>query len=237
MPRAATEFEFRRGSFIPLHAFSGAEQRGADADNCRAFFDGDFEIAAHAHAQLGQGGAERLAGVFGEFAQLPEDGARVFGVRGPRGHRHQPVDFEAGQGVDPVQLGGQFVGVIPEFAGLAREIHFEQNGHGPAGLVGAFADFLRDMQAVHALNGCKKFDGIAAFVGLQMADEMPAHVARAQGDFRPGLLDFILAEEGEAEPGGFRHDLRRLAFGDREQGHGGGVAPGAVAGGANALLN
>src|SRR5947208_80498 len=37
-----------------------AEQGRADAHNCRAFFNGDFEITAHAHAQMRQWRAEHL---------------------------------------------------------------------------------------------------------------------------------------------------------------------------------
>src|SRR5262249_20109857 len=147
------------------------------------------------------------------------------------------VDFKAGQGIDRAQVRLKWLRGVAELARFTGQIDLEQYRHGFSRLLGALADFLGGMQAVHAFNHLQKFDRIAALVGLQMPDEMPAQFAGAQRNFSLCFLDFILADEDEAKLCGLVDDLRWLPFRDGEERDGVRVASGTLAGGANALLN
>ena len=70
-----------------------------------------------------------------------------------------------------------------------------------------------------------------------MSDEMPAQFAGAEWNFRFGLLYFVFAEEIQAQSRCRRHDLRRLAFGHRQQNDGNRLTPGAFTCRANPLLD
>jgi hypothetical protein len=147
------------------------------------------------------------------------------------------VDLKSREGIDLLQLCFQLVWPITKFARFARKIDLQKYRHRLRSLFGAFADFLRDVKAVHALNHFEQFHGIAAFIGLQMSNEMPAQLAGARGNFCFGLLDFVLTEQRETEPPRFTHNLGRLPFGYSEEHDGGRVAVRPLARGANALLN
>ena len=82
----------------------------------------------------------------------------------------------------------------------------------------------------------KQGDGVPAFVGLEVADEMPAQMTWAIGNLGLGFLHAIFAEEREAGFGGFADDWSREFFTHRDELHILRRAPGAVAGGGDALL-
>jgi len=83
----------------------------------------------------------------------------------------------------------------------------------------------------------KQGDGVPAFVGLKVADEMPAQMTWAIGNLGLGFLHAIFAEEREAGFGGFADDRSREFFTHRDQLHILRRAAGAVAGGGNAFLH
>ena len=154
-----------------------AKQRGSDADDGGAFFDGDLEIAAHAHAQLRQRGTEDGLGAGLEFAQALEIRARFLGDGTERRDGHETVDLDAREGVQLIQFGEELLGLVAELAGFAGEIDFQENGHGLGRLLGALGDLARDGEAIHALDELEEFNGIADLVGLEVADELPAGLA------------------------------------------------------------
>lgn len=92
------------------------------------------------------------------------------------------------------------------------------------------------MQAVHSMQEIKQGDGVPAFVGLQVADEMPAQMAGTIGNLSLGFLHAIFAKEREAAIGGFVDYGGREFFAHRDELHILRRAPGAVAGGGDALL-
>src|SRR5580700_11418681 len=69
------------------------EESGPDTNDRCAFFNGDLEVTAHAHAEMGEGSAEELLASFLELAQLSEHRADFFGIGNIRSHGHQAVDF------------------------------------------------------------------------------------------------------------------------------------------------
>ena len=70
-----------------------------------------------------------------------------------------------------------------------------------------------------------------------MADHVPAQAAGAQWSFCLRFLHLVLAEERQAQPGGFYDHFRRMAFGHCEQSDRTGLAPGSRAGRRDALLD
>jgi len=77
-------------------------------------------------------------------------------------------------------------------------------------------------------------DGVAAFIGLEVADHVPAQMAGALADFGPGFLHAVFTEQSQAKSGGGADGGRRLAFADGEERDGFGSATGAETGGVDA---
>ena len=93
------------------------------------------------------------------------------------------------------------------------------------------------MQAIHSVQEIKQGDGVSAFVGLEVADEMPAQIAGTIRNLSLGFLHAIFAKESDATIGGFVDDGGREFFTHRDELHILRRASGAVAGGCNAFLN
>ena len=93
------------------------------------------------------------------------------------------------------------------------------------------------MQAIHSVQEIKQGDGVSAFVGLEVADEMPAQIAGTIRNLSLGFLYAIFAKERDATIGGFVDDGGREFFTHRDELHILRRASGAVAGGCNAFLN
>ena len=83
----------------------------------------------------------------------------------------------------------------------------------------------------------KEGDGVPAFVGLEVADEMPAQMTWAIANLGLGFLYAIFAEDREAGFGRFADDRRRKFFTHRDQLYVFRRASGTVAGGGNAFLH
>jgi hypothetical protein len=226
---------FRRPAL--LNAGAGAEERAAQPDDGRAFLDGDFVIAAHAHAEMRQGRAEDLFALFLQLAQLAEHGPHLFGVGRPWSDGHEAVDFDFAEGIDFGKVGEQLGGRVAELAGFAGDVYLDEDGHGFGGFAGPLVNFAGEVEAVHALDHFEEVDGVAAFVGLEMADHVPAQMAGALADFGPGFLHAVFAEESQAEAGGGAHGGRRLTFADGQERDGFGSATGSEAGGGDALAD
>ncbi len=93
---------------------------------------------------------------------------------------------------------------------------------------------VHQREAIDALDHGEEVNGVAAFVGLEVADHVPLKLSGALADFDFGFLDAVLAEEGEAEIGGGADGGRGLVFADGLEGDGAGIAVGAGAGGGDA---
>ena len=70
-----------------------------------------------------------------------------------------------------------------------------------------------------------------------MADHVPAQPARAQGDFGLGLLHLVFAEQAQAQRGCGTDRFRRLALRHRHESDRARLAPRALAGSLDSLLN
>ena len=225
---------FGRIGFL-VQFWARAKKRGADPHDRSAFLNGHFKITAHAHAEMGQGRAKNGFALRLELAQFAKNGANFFRISNIRRDGHEAVNFELLQRINLLEFRQQSLRRITKLAGFARNVHFEEDGHGLGGLGGAFIDFRCQRQTVHALDHGEEMDGVAAFVGLQVADHMPAQLAGALADFDFGFLHAIFAEESNTEVGGGADGFGRLAFADGLEGDGFGQATGALAGSGEAL--
>ena len=136
-----------------------------------------------------------------------------------------------------LQLAQQSIRLVAEFAGFSRNVDLQQKRHPLRRLLGAFVDFLREMQTVHALDHVEQLKCVPAFVRLQMTDHVPPQVAGAERNFRLRLLHFAFPKQIQPECGDGANGVGRLAFADREQSDGGRVSIGAGAGSLDPLLN
>jgi len=66
---------------------------------------------------------------------------------------------------------------------------------------------------------------------------MPSEPPWAEGDLGPGLLDLVLAKQGQAEVGGGADDFRGLPLGDGQELDRRRIAAGALAGASDALAH
>ena len=92
---------------------------------------------------------------------------------------------------------------------------------------------LGEVQSVQVLIAHSEAAGLSA----EVADHVPAQVARTKRDFRPGLLHLVFAKQIQTEVGELAHGLRWLALADREQSDSGRVPFGARAGSLDPHLN
>ncbi len=225
------------GFGISKGARAVAEQGGADANEGGALFDGDLEVPAHAHAEDWEWRAENLFPFAGEFAAATEDGTRRFGNGGVGRHAHESVDLEASQGVEGGKFGEKLGRVVAELRRFTRDVDLNQDPQGARGGFRAAVKFLGETQAVDALDHLERLDRVAGFVGLEVADEMPAEVRGALGDLRARLLDAVLAEERDTKVGDRPDRFRRVVLAHGHEFHGRGIASGAIAGVADAALD
>lgn len=123
------------------------------------------------------------------------------------------------QGIQPVDGVKRGDRIPSELGRFARDVHFQEDGDNLGTLSGVAIDFLRQREAVDALDHCEKGDGFADFVGLEMADEMPSGGTRTEWDFGPRLLDPVFAEKVEPESDGFRDGVGGMVFGHGQEGH------------------
>src|SRR5882762_7037723 len=91
------------------------KQRGADPDDGGALFDGDVEVAAHAHAQVRQGRAELLLALLLQLAQLLKNRTHLFRFGSPGRDGHETMNFDTRQGVDLLQLGHDLLWLETKF--------------------------------------------------------------------------------------------------------------------------
>ena len=155
-----------------------AEDRRADPDDRGAFLDGDLEIVAHAHRQLGAASARRR-----RRATRSSRSGRSAAKYGPgrfrvvdRGRQqHQPGHPDGAAGGRPSKIGIDRLGRRAVLGRLAGEIDLDQHVDRASGArrrprrASASSD-----GAVHRVDDVERGGGLARLVRLQMADEMPA---------------------------------------------------------------
>src|SRR6266853_2703884 len=114
-----------RWSSVPLRCAPRPKEGRADPNQSSAFFDGDFEIAAHPHAQVRQWSTQAFFALPSEFGETAEDGADLFRLRCPWRDRHEAMNFDFAQGVDLLQFRQQLVRLKSELGGFSRHIYFQ----------------------------------------------------------------------------------------------------------------
>lgn len=207
-----------------------AEEGGADADLRGAFFNGDGEIAAHAHGKDGKMEAGVGLELAAEFAEVGKVGARFFRVGRVGGDGHETTEGEAREGVDFLGKGAGGGRGAAELGAFAGDVDLEEDvldfGEG----FGAMVDFLGEFGAVDRINGIKEADGVLGLVGLEMADQVPDAAAEFL-DLAAGFLDFVFAEADDAGAHGFLDGGDGLRLADGNEFNFVGIAPGLVSGG------
>jgi hypothetical protein len=98
-------------------------------------------------------------------------------------------------------------------------VDFEEDRDPPGRLLGSRVNFLSETKAVDALNRFKQLHGVPRFVGLEMANHVPAYPARAERNFCFGFLNLAFPEIIKPKFYRFIDHLRRLAFRHGEQQH------------------
>lgn len=221
----------------------GAEEGGADADQGGSFFDGDFEVAGHAHRELAKIEAGVVAGErFAQRAEVAKTGAGGIWIFIEGSDSHQPAQGKVRKRLDAVkeraEIGG--AGIEAGFGGLVAELHFEKDGQGLCGFGGGFVESFGEAERVDGVDGVEERSGFSGLVGLQMADEVNfrVHVELGEaGALRFEFLHAIFAEESEARGDGFGNGFGGVEFGDGHEADVAAAAAGAAAGCGNAILN
>ena len=123
-------------------------------------------------------------------------GAGVFCLLAPRRHSHKAVNFQSLEVVEDSQFFERFIGVKSVFAGFAGNIDFEKHGDCFGEFFAGVVEGLGDSFAVDAVDPLRDSGGFAAFVGLQMPNEVPAQMARTLRCFLFEFLNFAFSERG-----------------------------------------
>ncbi len=216
---------------------AGPEDRLADPHDGGTFLDRDCVITRHAHGEVVERDAvgRITEQPVTQLPHQPEAGANARRIGGKNRKRHQPADFQRGEGGKFAQEGGRVLGREAVFGGLTRAVDLHEGVERAAFDLQAPVERFGHLQAVERLGLGGEAGDIFRLVGLQMADHRPGDgkIGHRLGLFAR-LLHLVLSEFGE--PRRMRHAdaglLHRL--GDRQQTHLGRAAPGARAGGDDA---
>ena len=107
-----------------------------------------------------------------------------------------------------------------ELAVFIAYVHFQQNA-------GPFSRFLShgihepgQAQGVHGMDQREIFQGLAHFVALEGANEMPFRIRRKGGDFSQSLLDLVFTEDALARIMARFHILCGKSFADGDEADG-----------------
>lgn len=108
-----------------------------------------------------------------QLAQGAKDGAGILRIVAVGSHCHKTPDAKVRQRGQRGECGAQFIGCEAVLGFLARDIHFEKPFDGCPGFACNAINGLREGCAVNAVKEMKQRKGLADFVFLEVADEMP----------------------------------------------------------------
>ena len=111
-----------------------------------------------------------------QFAQLAENRTRVLRVVAVRRHGHESAYAEMRKFRQGGKLRAELVGRESMFGLLAGNIHFEQSLSFRSGFARNAIDGSGQSGAVDAVEEGEEREGLADFIFLQVADEVPLQV-------------------------------------------------------------
>src|SRR5437870_4037417 len=161
-----------------------------------------------------------------------DEGLQDYRTTGPQDYRPQAIIS-----VPWLLHAEQLFWLEPKLRCFSGHIYFQQHGVSLGLFLRPFVEFLRQRQAVNTFDHLEQGHGVAAFVGLQVADQMPAQMAGALLDFGFGLLHPALTEDGLSKHGSGANSLRGLPLAHCHYEDGTRVASGAPASSLNPLVN
>ena len=219
------------------------ENRRADADHGRAFLDGDFEVVAHAHRQLGQHrpgstpAASRSSRTLRELAEL---GPRAFGIVDGRREQHQPGQPD-GRAVRAPRRRSPAAPPrgAPCLVGFAGQIDLDEQFERAACRRGRLVDLRQ--RGRHRRPSESRRTAPPPFAAL-FDCRWPMRCQRSGRSavcvhLLQRFLDFVLAEVDLPGVGGGADVVGGEGLGDGDEADGGGVAPGPAGGARDAIAN
>ena len=164
------------GALAVLFAVVGGEECGSDADEVGAFFDGDLEVAGHAHGEDVEALlADASASDVGEdLPEACEEWSGVFGVFGVGGDGHEAADVEVAGEVDllaEMGCGGDGAAVFGVLAGgvdLDEDVDVGVAFHRPA------LHLFDEAEGVDGVDEPEVWECARDLVALEVADHVPA---------------------------------------------------------------
>jgi hypothetical protein len=188
-----------------------SENDRAKAHHGAALFDGDAEIARHAHRYLTK--CRFVTEIF--FLQIVENRFQpseflpyFVPVVNERSHSHDTMYGDVFEG--SIVSGGEqvfnFFARQSEFGLFTCYMKLQQAGDDPFVSVGLLVDLGEQLQTVDALYQTDEGGDVFNLIGLKMTYEMPLYVARQQGLFGHQLLHPVLAKVTVTGVIGF-HDI------------------------------
>lgn len=162
-----------------------AEESAADADEVGAFFDGDLEVAGHAHGEDGE--VVSADALFADVVEDPggarEDGAGVLGLLGVGGHSHDPAEAQVHHGVDLLGDVDGCGGGDALFGDLAGDVDLQEDVDDLIGAGAVSVELFGESEGIDAVDEIDEGDDLFDFVALEVADHVPADAVGDDGGF------------------------------------------------------
>lgn len=131
-----------------------AEQRCADTYLCRAFFDGNLEIAGHAHGELGERPIEELGHFVAQLAQAAKHGTRALGIGRNRRYGHQAAQLEMRHEEEALGQARQVRRFAAGLFGRGIQADFDEHRQ-PAAVPGGVIELFGEGQVIDGIHGVK----------------------------------------------------------------------------------
>ncbi len=160
---------------------AGAEKRCADAHMRGPLRDRELKIMRHSHRKLPAGGG---AALLFELAELSKPSTKALVFESRFGNAHQPLESDLfAKRSHIMSQGYRALGGGARFLGLASEVHFHKyrERRGRALFLLSFTDLGRKLLGIDRVNRMHDRQQRFDFVGLQMANEVPADLVAAPG--------------------------------------------------------
>src|ERR1700722_3466418 len=217
---------------------AGAEQGGAGANFGGAFFDGDFEVVAHAHGQNRQRFSDAPRYLIAQFGEFAEKRADCFGLVEERRNGHQPTQLQIREGADAFGQRGQVCFRNSAFRRLVAEVNFDQDAEFFIFGGRRSVEPLREREAIDRIDAIEQPCGSRGFVALQVADQVPggSEIGKRRS-FAFEFLNAIFAEVAQASLVGREDRFGWMGFGDGDDGDFLGAPAGMLRGASDALAD
>ena len=154
-----------------------------------------------------------------EFIHGTKQWAALLHILIIRCNTHKPLQTDTGK---CIHLHKQLIQILTVNAGfglLAGKVDLHENVLYLAKLRRSLVDLLRQAQRIHRMNQIELTDGVPHLVRLQMADQMPFHLALQIFRLVQSLLHTVLSNVHNAGINGFPHCLYGMVLRHGNQFH------------------